>query len=72
MLITQLPVQFFTIKLSTPYQDARFEYYKAVAGVTDRPVQSMRCMSEVDVNFGFVTGALFVEEHASSDVKPKV
>ena len=58
--------------LSRPYQDAIMVFSKVVSGVGTKLPLWQLCMSRVDSAFGFVTGALYVEEEDSEKTKKKV
>ncbi|XP_022106131.1 endothelin-converting enzyme homolog isoform X2 [Acanthaster planci] len=64
-------VQPFLNYLSQPFQTAVTEFSKVVRGIDTQPPMWERCMSKVDAAFGFVTGALFVEERDSEVTKKK-
>ncbi|XP_033625061.1 endothelin-converting enzyme homolog isoform X2 [Asterias rubens] len=57
--------------LSRPYQDAIMVFSKVVSGVGTKLPLWQLCMSRVDSAFGFVTGALYVEEEDSEKTKKK-
>lgn len=57
--------------LSTPFQDASFEYSKVITGQSVQQSRSKRMVRRVDQQIGFALGQLYVKRYFNEDAKKR-
>ncbi|MBC8768256.1 M13 family metallopeptidase [Arenibacter sp. BSSL-BM3] len=57
--------------LSTPFQDAAFEYSKVLSGQTQQQPRKLQMTRNVDQQIGFALGQLYVKRYFNEDAKKR-
>ena len=57
--------------LSTPFQDASFEYSKVLSGQSEQQSRAQRMVRSVDGQLGFALGQLYVKRYFNEDAKKR-
>jgi putative endopeptidase len=57
--------------LSTPFQDASFQYSKVLSGQSEQQARKLRMTRRVDQQIGFALGQLYVKRYFNEDAKKR-